>query len=359
MTQGLEAFLERNNIGLDAWEKSQSDWDVLSAIREDHTAQSQMLSQSAALYASLIQAIPGVHSVRWRVKDPDHLLEKIVRKKVLGEEKYASLGLSNYYEIVTDLIGIRALHLFKDDCFDINNKIASIWSPVENPVAYIRNGDPENLVEKYKAHGLEVKVHPAGYRSVHHVISSQPINRKVFAEVQIRTIFEEGWSEIDHKIRYPNLSDNELVGYFLTIFNRMAGSADEMGSFVTGLAASIQGYQLQIAKTSAERDESLRSMETLLSQLTELKQQDKTSRETIQKLREQVAKMRQGSSSDKLFSTTITASDLSKLFHESSQEQERAILGFQDVVKTLEQFESAHNPSALAKLMQGYDLKKK
>lgn len=357
MTEGLEAFLEHNKIERDVWEKSQSDWDVLSAIREDHVAQFQMLSQSAALYASLIQTIPGVHSVRWRVKDPDHLLKKIVRKKVLGEEKYASIGLQNYYQIVTDLIGIRALHLFKDDCFEINSKISSIWSPVENPVAYIRNGDPENLVEKYKEHGLEVKVHPEGYRSVHHVISSQPINRKVFAEVQIRTIFEEGWSEIDHKIRYPKFSENELVGYFLTIFNRLAGSADEMGSFVTGLAASIQDYQFQISKTSAERDESLKSMETFLAQLTELKQQDKTSRETIKKLQEQVAKMRQESSMEKLFSSTTSASSLSKLI--LGNPAEHAMLDIYAAQKYIENFESLSASSTLAKIALGYDPKAK
>lgn len=220
MTGDLKEFLARNRIDAEVWERSECDWNVLAAIRTDHIAQSQMLSQSAALYANLIQKIPGVHSVRWRVKDADHVLEKIVRKKAAAEEKYANISTDNYYEIVTDLIGIRALHLFKDDCFEINKAIASIWSPTEKPVAYIRNGDPEDLIKKYTQHDLEVKVHPAGYRSVHFVISSQPINRRVYAEVQVRTIFEEGWSEIDHKIRYPNFSDNQLVGYFLTIFNR-------------------------------------------------------------------------------------------------------------------------------------------
>ncbi len=356
MTGTLEAFLERNNIECDTWEKSLSDWDTLSAIREDHVAQSQMLSQSAALYASLIQAIPGVHSVRWRVKDPDHLLEKIVRKKALGEEKYTSISLLNYYEIVTDLIGIRALHLFKDDCFDINKEIASIWSPVENPVAYIRNGDPENLVEKYKAHGLDVKEHPAGYRSVHYVISSQPVNRKVFAEVQIRTIFEEGWSEIDHKIRYPNFSDNKLVSYFLTIFNRMAGNADEMGSFVTGLAASLQDSQSQIVKTSEERDESLKSMEKLLTQLTELKQQDKASRETIKKLQEQVAKMRQGASLDNPFSSIASGSNPNMLANANSLQS--ALLDYQYAARKIQELDSSSASSAWFELTK-YDPNKK
>lgn len=298
MVDELQNFLNQNRIDAETWEKSECEWEVLSAIRSDHKSQSQMLSESAALYANIIQKIPGVHSVRWRVKDADHLLEKIVRKKAAAEEKYQNIGVNNYYEIVTDLIGIRALHLFKDDCFEIDGKIKSIWLPAENPVAYIRKGDPDGLTKKYEDHGLEVKAHPAGYRSVHYVISSQPINRKVYAEVQVRTIFEEGWSEIDHKIRYPNFSDNELIGYFLTIFNRMAGSADEMGGFVTGLAASIQDYQLQIMQASDERDSSLKSIEELITQLSELKQQDETSKETIRKLKDQVRTMQVKTSAD-------------------------------------------------------------
>lgn len=358
MIEELKAFLARNRIDNETWEKSGCDWAALSAIRADHTLQSQMLSESAALYANLIQKIPGVHSVRWRVKDPEHLLEKIVRKKAAAEEKYNDIRTENYYEIVTDLIGIRALHLFKDDCFEINQRIASIWSPAEKSVAYIRNGDPEDLVKKYENHDLEVKVHPAGYRSVHHVISSQPINRKVYAEVQIRTIFEEGWSEIDHKIRYPNFSNNELVGYFLTIFNRMAGSADEMGSFVTGLAASIQDYQLQISQASKERDESLRSMEELIAQLTELKQQDRKSKETINKLQEQVAKMRKERSIDQIFSSTTSASDLNKFLQRDTATM-KILQNFDSASKVLKQFEDQSSASSLAKLMHIYDPKKK
>lgn len=354
MNAELKHFLARNRIEDETWKRSRCDWKVLSAISADHVTQSQMLSDSAALYASLIQRIPGVHSVRWRVKNAEHLLEKIVRKKAGAQEKYADITAENYHEVITDLIGIRALHLFKDDCFEINKHIVSTWTPAEIPVAYIRKGDPEDLIEKYSEHGLEVKVHPEGYRSVHLVISSQPINRKVYAEIQVRTIFEEGWSEIDHKIRYPNFSDHQLVGYFLTIFNRMAGSADEMGSFVTGLAASIQSYQLQLAQASNERDESLKSMENLLDQLTKLKQQDKESKATIGKLQEQVAKMKGESSIDQIFSSTASASDLGRLLDSYST---ASILRDLDD-KAFKRLDELSSTSNLAKLLQGYEPKK-
>lgn len=306
----LEGFLSANRIDLETWEQAAIDWSELHAIATDHDTQRQALVESATFHANLIQRIPSVHSVRWRIKDTEHLLEKIVRKRAAKENKYLEVDRNNYYTIVTDLIGIRALHLFKDDCFDIHQSLTADWTPLENPVAYIRNGDPEQLTNKYREHDLEVKIHPAGYRSVHYVFSSQPLNRRVIAEVQIRTIFEEGWSEIDHTIRYPNFSNNEPVGYFLTIFNRLAGSADEMGTFVRGLAGAIHGYQLQISQASAERDASLRSMEESLEELARLKQQDNDSQQTIKKLREQMSKMKQERSLDNIFSSATSLKEI-------------------------------------------------
>ncbi len=314
----LQGFLSANRINFETWEQAAIDWSELNAIAIDHDTQRQALVESATFHANLIQRIPSVHSVRWRIKDTEHLLEKIIRKRAAKEDKYLEIDRNNYYTVVTDLIGIRALHLFKDDCFDIHRSLTADWTPLENPVAYIRNGDPEQLTNQYREHGLEVKIHPAGYRSVHYVFSSQPLNRRVIAEVQIRTIFEEGWSEIDHAIRYPNFSNNELVGYFLTIFNRLAGSADEMGTFVRGLTGAIHSYQLQISQASAERDASLRSMEESLEELARLKQQDNDSQNTIRKLREQMSKMKQERSLDNIFSSSSSANKLSQMLYESS-----------------------------------------
>lgn len=345
----LEDFLIANRIEQATWEQANISWDELQAIAADHKHQRQALIESATLYANIIQKIPGVHSVRWRIKDADHLLEKIIRKRSAGEDKYSSIDQKNYYTIVTDLIGIRALHLFKDDCFDIHRALTTDWTPLEKPVAYIRSGDPEELIEKYKSNNLEIKVHPAGYRSVHYVFGSQPLSRRIFTEVQIRTIFEEGWSEIDHTVRYPNFSENELVGYFLTIFNRLAGSADEMGTFVRGLAAAIQGYQLKISQASAERDESLRSMEESLEELTRLKQQDQDSQQTIKKLREQLEKMKNEKSPSHLFSSPNTPDTLNKILQDISDDRHSKHIRAAE--NTLRHWRNQPDTSELAKII--------
>lgn len=50
-------------------------------------------------------------------------------------------------------------------------------------------------------------------------------------EIQGRTLFEEGWSEIDHDIVYPYFKDDIMLNDFSTLLNRLSGMADEMSSY--------------------------------------------------------------------------------------------------------------------------------
>jgi putative GTP pyrophosphokinase len=108
----LEEFQAKNRISQETWEKSNCEWALLEAIASDHQENHDLLRETAEAFARIIQKFEAVHSVRWRVKDTEHLLEKIVRKRASGAEKYSNISVQNYRGIVTDLVGIRALHLF-------------------------------------------------------------------------------------------------------------------------------------------------------------------------------------------------------------------------------------------------------
>ena len=284
----LDEFLKENRIDEETWKKADIKWSILQEIAKDHEEAAINLENSAEFFAKTIQKFSRVHSVRWRVKSTAHLIAKIIRKRSEGNSKYAVITKENYFELVTDLVGVRALHLFKEDCLEIVAALNSIFVSIEPPVAYIREGDSDGLKKKLEENGFEVKNHPAGYRSIHFVTASTPLNRKIIAEIQIRTIFEEGWSEIDHKIRYPNYSDNELVKYFLEVFNRMAGSADDMGSFVLGLVATL-------TELKNEKDVAFQGMELALNKLESVKKQDKESKENLAKLKEEFDRFKEAS----------------------------------------------------------------
>lgn len=291
----LDEFKHQHNITVDTWEKSGCDWEILCDIANDFEKNHEILSRSAEFFARIIQTFPGVHSVRWRLKETYHLLEKIVRKRANKEKKYENINVSNYSIIITDLIGIRALHLFKDEYLAIDNSIREKWLTIETPVIYIREGDDRPTAEFSRKNGFKVKQHPAGYRSVHYVLESSPMKNRVLAEVQVRTIFEEGWSEIDHKIRYPNFSKDESVKSFLAIFNRLAGSADEMGTFVKGMVLSIKEYaeesamiQAELNAAQSDRDEAYQEMEKIAGELSRAKHIGQSDKEKIVNLQREI-----------------------------------------------------------------------
>ena len=244
----LSAFLERHRIDKDAFAKAGLTWAELLEIRDDYTRRSEGFLPIAYYFRDVLQQLAAVHSLKVRIKEPDHLLEKIVRKRIGDPKRKITLG--NYRSEVTDLIGVRALHLFKEDWLQIHAAVRELWRLKEKPVANIRRGDAEEL---FRHTGCKIKEHPAGYRSVHYVVRYQPARVPDYVEIQVRTVFEEAWSEIDHRIRYPHNIGNPVLSEFLAIFNGLAGSADNMGSYIKFLAAEFDA--LVEAKRAHEADE--------------------------------------------------------------------------------------------------------
>ena len=70
-------------------------------------------------------------------------------------------------------------------------------------------------------------------------------------EIQGRTLFEEGWSEIDHDIVYPYFKDDEMLTDFSTLLNRLSGMADEMSSYFRRMR-SIKEDTEKAAEKAAE-----------------------------------------------------------------------------------------------------------
>lgn len=228
-----EQFFKEFSISEDYFKSTGLEWKELEKIHEDYLKLVPILEKEAGHIVSKLIDVPSVHSVRRRVKKASHLIEKIIRKGKKYKDR--NISVENYKEIVTDLIGVRVLHLFKDDWKSIHNEILKLWNIHETPQVNIRRGDynTEQFKESIKDMNCEVIVREHGYRSVHYLIEIA-INKSenVLVEIQVRTVFEEAWSEIDHIMRYPYDVDNPIITEYLGIFNRIVGSADEMGTFL-------------------------------------------------------------------------------------------------------------------------------
>lgn len=258
MTSDFEELRIACGIDADRWEVQRQHHEILQHIYHDHSSRMVKLKSLASSLSAMLQQVEGVHSVRWRIKSPEHLIEKICRKKEGSVLKYEDLTIDNYRSRITDLIGIRVLHLTKDEFEPLHHSIMDTWDLVdgEEPIAYVRSGDHDELKARYEQLGLTVKDHDDGYRSIHYIIKTSFTKEPISCELQVRTLFEEGWSEIDHVVRYPTFTNEALVKDFLDIFNRLSGAADEMGTFVRKLSSAMTHMKsdtLQLEKQAAQQ----------------------------------------------------------------------------------------------------------
>lgn len=224
--QEQKKFCTEFNISEERFRNSRLSWTELKEIAEDFDKKRDEHLNTVKQYAEEIQKCSDVHSLSYRVKDTTHLIEKIIRKNVEYIKKGDSLSKENYEQKITDLMGIRVLLLFKSDWLNVHQHLMNLYSEMllEPPFAHIRQGDDRGLYEGK----VEIKDNKP-YRSVHYVVKS---TKGLGIEIQVRTLYEEAWSEIDHKLRYPYNLQDVMLGNYIDIMNRLTGIGDEMGSFI-------------------------------------------------------------------------------------------------------------------------------
>jgi ppGpp synthetase/RelA/SpoT-type nucleotidyltranferase len=129
-----------------------------------------------------------VLSITGRVKDKESLGEKLVRP---GKD-YQNL------QQVTDVVGLRVVTFFEDEVDDVASIIAREFQLV-----------PEHCSDKRYFEDPD----KFGYRSLHYVcklsearknLSENARYREEMFEVQIRSILQHAWAEIEHDLGYKN-----------------------------------------------------------------------------------------------------------------------------------------------------------
>lgn len=173
--------------------------------------------------------LPIIHSLKWRLKNPEHLRDKLQRKLERGDD----INESNLFEKITDFAGIRVLHLCQNQFIYIHQAIINFveegeWKFVEPPVA--NTWDPES--EKFfQELGLKCNRRDTYYTSIHYLVKPNNERSHVCCEIQVRTLFEEIWGEIDHSINYPHPTESiackeqlRVLAKFISTGTRLADS---------------------------------------------------------------------------------------------------------------------------------------
>jgi ppGpp synthetase/RelA/SpoT-type nucleotidyltranferase len=172
--------------------------------------------------------LPLVHSVKSRLKDVDHLKDKVKRK--WREDKITA---ENLFEKVTDLAGVRVLHLHTQQFAQIHKAIndhikGGFWALFEPPVAY--SWDPE-ATQFFKGLGLEAVTRDTYYTSIHYIVKPH-LQTNLTCEIQIRTLFEEVWGEIDHALNYPNPTKNVACKEQLRVLAKLTSTGTRLADSI-------------------------------------------------------------------------------------------------------------------------------
>lgn len=154
-----------------------------------------------AFFLKLIGKMNGIEFISGRVKDYDECLSKFERKYL---SKISSADTE--YHIVdslSDFIGIRAVCFYLEDVKKIRKELSKYFREVSSTDKTVQL---ERTDDKF------------GYKSLHLDLVLKRSNKSpdfkkygnIQFEIQIRTIIQDAWSILDHKIKYKKSIPHNL-----------------------------------------------------------------------------------------------------------------------------------------------------
>lgn len=179
------------------------------------------------------------HQITYRVKGRDSLSNKLLRKN----NKYASI------KEITDIIGLRIVIYFEDDI----DKVAEVFKK-EFKVDY------PNSVDK-----RQVESDKFGYRSLHYVASLNEARlnlteykkyNELKFEIQIRSILQHSWAEIEHDLGYKG--ESEIPETAKRTFYRVAALLEQADIEFVKLRKEILEHEIHIKEQIKKNNTSIK-----------------------------------------------------------------------------------------------------
>jgi len=197
----------------------------------------------------------AIHSIRSRVKEPDHLADKLLRKLRKCEKEGIEFPMttSNLFTEITDLAGIRILHLHTRQITEIDRHLKAIIQ--EQPVSLIegpraRTWDDENRAF-FRSVNIDTQDSETMYTSVHYVLASSS-STTVTCEIQVRTLMEEVWGEVDHAINYPHRNESVACREQIRALARATSTATRLVDAIFATVADLESKKAAVAKPAEQ-----------------------------------------------------------------------------------------------------------
>ncbi len=201
----------------------------------------------------LLEAAGLSVTIKYRLKRFDNFCEKLIRQRKQSTDKDVCL---------TDLLGVRIVCPFLEDLEHVERIIARSFEILE-------------MEHKAEQHSFR----EFGYDSVHILIKTPPLKNaaklpysKDVCEIQLRTILQEAWAEVEHELVYK--SDIAMPNHSI---RRKLASLNASLTLSDLVFQEIRDYQKEIRQRGLKRRQSVEPEACAcgsiqISQLPELKQ---------------------------------------------------------------------------------------
>ncbi len=174
---------------------------------------------------------PHIHSLKYRVKDPTHLRQKLIRKANESKEKGEPFGinLDNLFSEIQDCSGVRILHLHTEQMTRIDPILRKIFDEehytiIEGPIANTWDDDYRGF---FKSINIPTRGTRSLYTSVHYIIAANNKDQ-TRCELQVRTLMEEVWGEVSHRVNYPIETDSVSCQDQIKVLARITSSGTRL-----------------------------------------------------------------------------------------------------------------------------------
>jgi putative GTP pyrophosphokinase len=174
-----------------------------------------------------------IQRVFLRIKRPESVVDKIIRKP----SDFPNALCSKSFRSMNDAIGARAIVYFMSHLPLIDRELRDLEqieiSKEYPPVAYLT----EDLTKRLSLTHLKRLDKESGYASIHYLVrlreSAVPKDDRPWCELQVRTLAEDLWGEVEHILGYkPDKRTSLAVKKQFQILSRQLTSIDEHFNFL-------------------------------------------------------------------------------------------------------------------------------